>query len=318
MRKFIGRLTVTLAMGSLFICANAKAADLDHPWFEVTKTLEDAVQAQRPGDIERILRTKTPGTFWERLDQESKKTTLTKLWGKSINFDENAKAEIVPPAVLDFLFQKYSVIKRDDRIVHAGVEHVYGYLFSNLSTPFGFKRARWVQPDIEKGFGLSTGILNPLTTEGSLLTNVTYFFGKIAFNNDPALQKTLDEDVFVPTALKKFDFKNLKWKRLLEKVSLPGSTISNNKRLIEIRTDFIPFPNEKGANAVLLIYSIFDSAVGTPLLISGFPVAQSFMDGALDPKGLGEKMPVKTRYNAFVENFTTPLTGSREVIFFHE
>ena len=40
------------------------------------------------------------------------------------------------------------------RAVHSGHMHTYGYLLTNLRTPFGFKRTRWTSSTIGLGLGL--------------------------------------------------------------------------------------------------------------------------------------------------------------------
>src|SRR5205823_4357190 len=110
-----------------------------------------------------------------------------RLWGTSINYDELAKAIIVHPAILRALDKSFvshapmevqnidaqapesvatarllGVAPTHDPaghpLAHAGMEHTYGYLFSVLKTSFGYKRARWVSGESERGFGLKTGL----------------------------------------------------------------------------------------------------------------------------------------------------------------
>lgn len=292
---------------------NTVVINENSPWLEITEELNRAIDEDRLDSLQSLLETKCPKSFWEKMSQDAENTSYLPLWGKSLNFDENVKAEIVRPQILDFLFNKFRLFKRNDKIVHAGIEHTYGYLFSNLKTSFGYKRARWVQSDIEKGFNLPSKSLNPLTEEGSLFRNVTYFFGQFAFYEDNAELKLLDEDKQIPDHFIRFPYRYQKWKRLKEVIKLEGD------RTIEIRTDFIPFPYSSGTtNNTLLIYSILDSKMGRPVLISGFPVAQSFVQSTLDSKSLGINQPVKTKYNAFVEGFTQPVNGTREVLNIHE
>src|SRR6185312_10106073 len=64
---------------------------------------------------------------------------LLSLWGRSRNVDEFVEQAIVHPAILRVIGQLTGVPMRG-RIVHAGLEHTYGYLFSLIETPFGYKR----------------------------------------------------------------------------------------------------------------------------------------------------------------------------------
>src|SRR3989338_6245279 len=99
-------------------------------------------------------------------------------------------------------------------------------------------------------------------------------------------------------AVKKYAFSAIKRLRLTEEVQLAGG------RRVALRTDFVPFAGTAGGNTHLLVYSVYDSAAGQAYLISAFPVAQSFVDNATAPGGLGKDKPVQTRYNAYVEGFT--------------
>ncbi|MBM82205.1 MAG: hypothetical protein CMJ78_16685 [Planctomycetaceae bacterium] len=57
-------------------------------------------------------------------------------------------------------------------VIHAGLQHTYGYLLSTIETPFGFKRDRWVDDTISASLGLRSSALRPWTKQ-SLLMNVT-------------------------------------------------------------------------------------------------------------------------------------------------
>ncbi len=298
---------------SFLVGASRNTIANDSPWLEIGNEINQAIAQGHPEAIESILARRTPGAFWRNLNAESQSTRLIPLWGTSINFDEGARGIIVAPELLDVLFAKFQTPPRRDRIVHAGIEHVYGYLFSNLQTPFGYKRARWVDGDLERGFGLPPGILSPMTLEGALFSNVTAFFGGIGFSDHPALLGALAADRTASPLLKNFPYRTLRWKRLKETVQLPDGAI------VTLQTDFVPFTHIRGANSVLLLYTVIDSRESHPKLISGFPVAQSFMDRAIDPTGLGNQRDIITRYNLFVPGFTgTTIRGKREVISIHE
>jgi hypothetical protein len=179
--------------------------------------------------------------------------------------------------------------------VNAGVEHTYGYLFSNLKTPFGYKRARWVEPDIEKGLGLSPGTLGPNPKTGSLFGNVTALLTKFAYFGDgldtPSL---LLKSKQVSSELLALDPSTFQITRLEESVTtiVPFS----------IRTDLIDFKNQTGTskNSVLLVYSIHWPKTKTTLVYTGFPVEKSFAEKALSPQNLGSDKPIKVRYNAWI------------------
>src|SRR5690606_102886 len=117
----------------------------------------------------------------------------------------------------------------------------------------------------------------------------------------------------VSKAIRGFDSSSLHGRRLKETVVLDGG------RTIEIRTDFVPFTSASGeatgGNAELLVYSVRDSSRKLPYLVTVFPVAKGFSDGALDPKNLGDEKSIITRYNLFVSGMTDtkgPFLGKRE------
>ena len=272
----------------------------DCPWAEITRKLIESSQLE--SDFKKL----SPEIFNQiKLDQ--KKSFVFNFWGKSINFDELMQKETVKAEILDVLFAALGTEKREDRVCHAGAIHTYGYLFSNLKTSFGYKRARWVKDDIEAGFGLKRGTLGPKPKHGSLLQNITYFAGKVAFQNNPILMSELDR-LNADDDLKKWKPKNT--------IRLIESVVLNENRKIELITDFVPFTHEKKSNSLLLVYSVNDSALPHPKLVTVFPVTEGFQQGAL--KNLGEKQEVKPRYNAHVPELTLglhkPLLGTRKKI----
>lgn len=202
------------------------------------------------------------------------------------------------------------------QLVHAGLEHTYGYLFSVLRTSFGYKRARWVEGEIARGFGLAEGLLSPRPSEGTLFANVTYFAGRIAFRDEPSKIALLKRSAAgLPKALRDFPFGRLKPVRLDESVSAKDGT--GDVRTVSLRTDLVPFlaSAAPGKSSHLLIYSIKDPSRGGSALITAFPVAASFVEMVLKPEDLGDGRPVKSRYNAYVEGVSgKTLTGARKVL----
>ncbi len=288
-----------------------KETALDCPWAGIARDLQSVPEKQVP----KRMKSAAPELV-KRLVAEGKVSgEMQKLWGRSINFDEGAKAVIVPPPVIDAIFSYAKVTPRKDRIVHAGFEHTYGYLLSNLQTPYGYKRLRWVRPDIENGFGLRYLTLSPFPKEGGFFMNVSAFIGRIAFRGENPQEQRARKIIAlargVSPTLRHFSYHEVRGRRLTETVSLPSG------REIELRTDFVPFTvadADTGGNTELLIYSVRDSAEKLPQLITAFPIAKGFSDGALNPANLGDGKPITTRYNAFVPGLTdskVPLAGKR-------
>lgn len=189
------------------------------------------------------------------------------LWGRSSNYDVSQlnQARPIPTVdepIIDALDERAGLpaARHGDvnslldpntpirgAITFAGVEHTYGYLFSLLHTPFGYKRARWVRDDIEAGFGLPRGTLGPLPKEGTLFSNLTYFAGKVAFR-ESADERELDAVAAgatdVAAELTRFDYVKLLPARVEETVRLDGGygaarTVvlrTGLRRLHELRT----------------------------------------------------------------------------------
>jgi hypothetical protein len=161
---------------------------LDCPWAGAGRLLIE--KAKNNESLDSIFSTYTPGVL-EQLNADRTNSGAFKLWGKSINFDEMMHATIVHSDILSYLASKLGIPGPDGKIIHAGMEHTYGYLFSVLETKFGFKRARWVQNDIEVGLGLDKGILGPIPSKGTLFSNITCFAGNISLRNDLSAQDFL-------------------------------------------------------------------------------------------------------------------------------
>ena len=268
----------------------------DCPWAEAARALGGT--AARSEDLTPVFSAYAPGLL-AQLDADKANPALLKLWGESINFDELANGEIVSPSVLGFIAARLGAPAPSGRIMHAGAEHTYGYLFSLLQTKFGFKRARWVGPDIEEGLGLPKGSVGPSPAAGTLLSNVTCLAGGLALRGDKAAGKLLAQACeHSAAAVKKYKPAAEKHPRLSETVSLPGG------RRVTLRTDLVPFVKNSGGNTHLLVYSVSDSAKKHAYLVTAFPVNEGFVKSVTDPAGLGKDKPVQTRYNAYVEGFT--------------
>lgn len=308
---------------------------LDCPWAGVARKLQN--QKISPAGLKQIkatIRKSIPG-FLDQLERDRKASGLADLWGTSRNIDESSLPTTPKPSVTrivpENLLRAFTSIwplpfAPDYTEGHAGLTHTYGYLFSTLQTPYGYKRARYVKGEIEAGFGLPAGLLGGLPTSGTLLQNLTYFAGRIAFrpgaSESPgdarglqaleALAKSPSSGV-APAVLN-FDYASLKPKRLLEQLEIvepvpPGGKPEWATRIhIEMRTDLVPFlhSNPTGKNSALLIHSIAHWPSGAlirvsppaPRLITVFPVEASFAERLFDPNALGEKVPMKARYNA--------------------
>ncbi len=306
---FLAALLLLPAFGLGFECPQKDSQEKaeDCPWAGAARLLSEA--AGRNENPAPVFSARAPGIL-RQLDADRANPAVLKLWGESINYDELAKGEIVQPGILGFIAARLGAARPRGEIIHAGLEHTYGYLFSLLPTKFGFKRARWVRPDIEDGLGLPRGSAGPSPSEGTLLANITCLAGGIALKDDPAALALLEKaSAGCGGAARAFVSRGTARTRLTETAALPGG------RRVDLRTDFVPFNKKAGGNTHLLVYSVYDSAAGQAYLITAFPVNADFVRNALDPAGLGGNKPVQTRYNAFVEGLTDAgkVTGARKL-----
>ncbi len=236
---------------------------------------------------------------------------LLALWGQSINVDEHVGKTIVPREVITTIeaLACLSGRQRRDNVVHAGLEHAYGYLFSSLETPFGFKRDRWVKPDIEDGLLIHEPTLRPQPVEGTLLSNLTYFLGRIAFTRRPRELAILRKHGGnVSRVVTGYPYRRLSVVRVTETVRMGRPTT------IQINTDFVAFgqPSPAG-NSFLLVYSIQDTRQAYGQLITAFPVSTEFVREALVDQ-TRSRVRVQTHYNGFVSELTGQHRfGSREI-----
>lgn len=314
MKSFFLSLIFFFSLPLLAACPDTtqKESVQDCPWAQMTRDI-----LKDPQKCDAILKKQTPYLL-SKLKLDQKAVVSLQHWGLAKNFDENAKAIIVDDAVLRCIARKLNLeetLQQEPQYqtVHAGLQHTYAYLFSNTPTPYGYKRARWTNGDLQAGFGFEK--MNPLypdSKNGAFLTNVTYFFAKFAFKDDTVLLAQLEAEgkknkALSPTLLT-FEAAKFETKNLIEHVK--GTDFV-------IHTVFVKMDAEKikSANTHLLIYWIENTKSGMKQLISGFPVETNFVTKALDEKSLGDGKPITLRYNAFVPELThstAPLTGLRE------
>jgi hypothetical protein len=278
----------------------------DCPWAAITRNLEGVSD---PDLITKVIEDAVPG-FLSQLDQDAKTKGLLDLWGLSRNIDESNLAsgkKTVPPNLIQFLNRSWNVPYDSQFVIgHAGLNHTYGYLFSVLETPYGYKRARYVRHEIEAGFGIKEGIFSGHPEKGTLLLNLTLFAGKIAFRGDPNAKAQIDalfesKKKSLPKDLARFDFKSIHPKRVVE-------AFKTETDEIEMRTDLVPFVryNPYGKNTALLIHSILIKNKGDARLITVFPVEAPFVERLLTKEPMGESLQLKLRYNAALPFAVSP------------
>ena len=281
----------------------AMGAD-DGPWAALAQSLLQEAKAGRP--VYPALARLSPG-LKKQIDSDSHFQDFKNLWGQSLNFDEHAQATIVETPLIEAISQAMAVAAPKGHVVHAGTEHTYGYLLSLLKTPYGYKRARWVENEIEIGFGLPIETFNPNTKEGTLFSNVTFFMGNIAFRSHPGHLRTLRANQsHVPDFLPNFQYSKLEISRIEETAGK-----------IKLWTDLVPFtgPTARNGDSYLLIYSIQERLQDAPKLITAFPIQKSFAQNLMDKKNMVNQIPITTRYNGYIQGLSgKTVLGSRKLI----
>lgn len=259
--------------------------------------------------IEEVLKRRCPWLL-RQIQYDATQPAALRLWGQSLNFDENSDARIVAEPILQQLCRLIGV-DYSDPVCHAGVLHTYGYLLSMLKTPFGLKRDRWEKGQIESLAGLPEQTLCSSPLEGTLLLNATYFLGRVAFRGKRSELATLRRlRSSVSPALTIYPYDALRWIRITETVKLPRN------RSLRIHTDLVPshIPEDKYQ---LLIYSMArqsDKATAMQRsLITAFPITVDATQELLDPAQRGSKVEIRARYNAHIPELRgLPATGDRQ------
>jgi hypothetical protein len=253
---------------------------LDH---SLHKTAEAMIAAAEQGKSPATVLARRCPRIQRQIAQVKRCPAMLGLWGRSVNFDENTHEEIVHPAILQAIAASAGV-PMGRRIVHAGLQHTYGYLFSLIETPFGAKRERWTSPDLDDALGFGKPALRAQPAAGTLLSNVTYFLGRIVLLAKRRLNAMRP---FVAAAVQSYPYHDLIRKRIIEEVD--GD--------IALQTDLVSFPSPRRDMQSLLIYS-FRSARGRVKLFTTFPISASVEDDLL--RSTGSIVRIRLRYNAYV------------------
>ena len=249
----------------------------DCPWAGIAR----AARADR-----RAIASRAPA-LWRSVARDRRTTALHAAWGQSRNLDEHEHAAIVDPGILDVLGKRLGVAGAGE-IVHAGLQHTYGYLFSTLWTAYGYKRARWVDGELERGLGLAPGLLGPAPSSGTLYANVTCVLARLVFSRE-SWDLVAASCTAAPLAARAHD-------GLREEVGP-----------VALRTDWFALSPTR----FLLVYSA--SVSGRERLLTSFPVDRLVID-ALVAQPLGESVAITARYNAVVPELEAGAHGGRRVV----
>ena len=239
-------------------------------------------------------------SLYKQILNDSKDPIILKFWGQSLNFDSGAKKQIIDDQLMTDLQAQFG-IKNDNKIVHAGITHTYGYLFSILDTPYGYKRKRWVDPTLNYAFEFKGNALSPETQAGGLLSNITYFAGKIAFNK---LQNVSSEVL-------NFNYRKIAPTILEEQIIDKGAIAAI------LRTTLVGLPLKRVGeqNDYLLIYSLLNPKNNKEVLITAFPIKIDAYKIITALESTGVNKPIIIRYNAYLEGFMDrKLTGIKNLL----
>jgi hypothetical protein len=267
---------------------------------ELTTAAIAMIAASQRGRSARTVLKKLCPHVYRQISQDAKTPLLLSLWGRSVNFDEFAGKTIVHPAILRAIGELAGIPVRG-RIVHAGLEHTYGYLFSLIETPYGFKRERWTSTSLESGFGIERSLLGERPLAGTLLANLTWFLGNIVFRGEARLLSRMEGmAAAVAPELSAYDFSQIRGDRVIERIP------AGSGRTASIFTDLIPFPHPaatpNSANT-LLVYSVQPSEKARIKLITAFAINQAAVreiTNSIDPK---KQVPIRLRYNAYLRGY---------------
>lgn len=92
-------------------------------------------------------------------------------WGRSSAIDENVGGPVIPERMFAELHHRAGCDARWP-VGNAGLLHVYGYLLSDVETPYGLKRMRWLDGALARAYGLPADEFFPAERGSTLLTRV--------------------------------------------------------------------------------------------------------------------------------------------------
>ena len=241
---------------------------------------------------------------------------LLSMWGISSNFDENARATITDAKIVTAIGSLAGVKMRSGKGCHAGLLHTYGYLFSRLQTPYGYKRDRWLQPTIENGLQLPPYTVRAEPGEGTLLQNLTYFLERIVFRDTPSKRKSvIAAEGDIADSLRDYRYDRLKIARITERVNVPAT--DGKSRRVTLLTDLVQFFARRKSQRTfrsLLVYATGDPEQGGVRLLTCFTVSAKTVSVLSADDNFGRSKPIRLRYNAVVEGFpAVGLLGSRRI-----
>lgn len=286
-----------------------------------------AKQASRPSHPPRRFYEKMPPSeryafFAELFGKLSKGTTLSEIekwvpnlsknieiaravskayWTDSVDFDELAKAEIVPPNILKALDIPFAM---SGSVIHvpAGVMHTYGYVFSQLQTSFGLKGKRWIGSRIDERLGLPAGSFSPFASKGEFLSNLTFALWKLI--PGISISHPLIPIVKVSPAVKRLapEIGPMLFKgQVIEEVSWKTNNGEKKGRVLTSLLELRPLKGFSSTDVMLLVYGL--EIDGVHRFTTAFPIDQKFADSFISAKSSAPGQPpsFKPRFNLYID-----------------
>lgn len=232
--------------------------------------------------------------LWNQIAQDKKDPYVFLFWGNSKTTENNKY--IINEKVRSDLFNIFQQ-QHTDQYGNAGLMHIYGYLFSTLETPYGYKRERWLIKELNQLFNFQHNQLSIKTDRGTLLANVTYFAGQLAFDEtqDLELIKNVADEI-----------KSIDYKKLMKLV-----VIEENKNF-KFKTIIISLGNNSSKNTHLLIYSYYDKLLGKDQLVTMYPINNETFN-SYRILNSANNVNFKMRHNLYLDETLIPKKVKREV-----
>lgn len=232
--------------------------------------------------------------LWNQISQDKKDPYVFLFWGNSKTTENNKPIvnEEIRTDLFSIFQQNYA-----ESYANAGLMHTYGYLFSTLETPYGYKRERWLINELNQLLKLEHNQLSVKTDRGTLLANVTYFAGKLAF------EETQDLELIKNVA---DEIKSIDYSKLMK------LTIIEENKNFKFKTVIINLGADTSKNSHLLIYSYYDKQLGKDQLITMYPISnESFNSYRILKPELNTDF--KMRHNLFLDESFIPKKVKRSV-----
>ncbi len=270
--------------GSLRLAASSPDSAASAPAASATYALYAKLYA-------RLMRGQTAADLEDALPGLSAHMRLSaaisrRYWTDSNLLDAGAKADILPQQVMAELGIPRRVT---DGVAHApaGMMHTYGYLFSQLQTPYGLKGKRWIEAKIDERLGLPAGTFSPTPPAGEFASNVTAaVYRLIGVTGAPPSAAALEPSA---TPLGRLD-EDVTWE------TPEGRRVSASVRthLFEMRS--VPGAAEDGEP--LLIYEVVRG--GRHLIVTAFPAGGGTAGQVASSKPADDDA-FKPLYNLYVD-----------------